>query len=137
MFISQIFIPEIHLRQPGFTYSACGPITKKEKKRIQKFKETRDSLYIYLNELDKTCFQHDKAYVDFKDLTRRTASDKILCDNTFNIAKNLKYDGYQHGLALMFYKFFDKKTSVGAFKNDIMSNKELAEEQHNPIIRKF
>ena len=110
---------------------------KKKKKRIQKFKETRDSLHIYLNELDKTCFQHDKVYGDFKDLTRRTASDKILCDNTFNIAKNLKYDGYQHGLALMFYKVFDKKTSAGAFENEIMSNKELAEEQHNPIIRKF
>ena len=89
---------------------------KKKKKRIQKFKETRDSLHIYLNELDKTCFQHDKVYGDFKDLTRRTASDKILCDNTFNIAKNLKYDGYQHGLALMFYKVFDKKNFCWSFR---------------------
>ena len=52
------FIPEMHLRQPEFTYSACGPFTK-NKERIQKFKETGDSRYIYQNELDKACFQHD------------------------------------------------------------------------------
>ena len=61
------FMPEIHLRQPGITYSACGPFTKNEK-RIQKFKQTGDSRYIYRNELDKGCFQHDMAYGDFKDL---------------------------------------------------------------------
>ena len=52
------FTPEINLRQPGFTYSACRPFTK-NKERIQKFKETRDSRYIYQNELDKACFQHN------------------------------------------------------------------------------
>ena len=83
----------------------------KKKERIQKFKETGDSRYIYQNELDKACFRHDMAYEDFKDLTRRTASDKILRDKAFNIAKNPKYDGYQHGLVLMVSKFFDKKTS--------------------------
>ena len=71
------FMPEMHLRQPGFTCSACGPFTKK-KERIQKFKETGDSQYIYQNELDKGCFQHDMAYGDFADLTRRTASDNVL-----------------------------------------------------------
>ena len=71
------FMPEMHLRQPGFTFSACGPFTKK-KERIQKFKETGDSQYIYQNELDKGCFQHDMAYGDFADLTRRTASDNVL-----------------------------------------------------------
>ena len=90
----------MHLRQPGFTYSACRTFTK-NKKRIQKFKETGDSRYIFQNELDKACFQQDVAYWDFKDLTRRTASDKILCDKTFNIAKNPKYDGYQRGIASM------------------------------------
>ena len=60
------FIPEIHLRQPGFT---CVPFTK-DKERIQKFKQTGDSRYIYRNELDKACFQHDMAYGDFKDLKR-------------------------------------------------------------------
>ena len=78
------FIPEMDLRQPGFTYSACGPFTK-NKERIQKFKQTGDSRYIYKNELDKACFQHDMAYGDFKNLKRRTAADNVLRDKTFNI----------------------------------------------------
>ena len=82
-------------------------IYKKNKEGIKKFKETEDSRYIYQNELDKACFQHDMTYGDFKELTRRTASDKILRDKTFNIAKNPKYDGYQGGLASMVSKFFD------------------------------
>ena len=90
------FMLEMHLRQPGFTYSACGPFTK-NRERIQKCKETGDTSYIYKNELDKTCFQHDMAYGDFKDLAKRTASDRILRDKAFNIAKNPKYDGYQRG----------------------------------------
>ena len=97
------FMPEMYLRQPGFTYSACGPFTK-NKERIQKFKETGDSRYIYQNELDKGCFQHDKAYGDFKHLTRRKASDKILRVKACSIAKIPKYDGYQCGLASMVYK---------------------------------
>ena len=60
------FMPEMHLKQPRFTYSACGPFTK-NKERIQKFKETGDTNHIYNNELDKACFQHDMAYGDFKD----------------------------------------------------------------------
>ena len=80
------FMPEIHLKQPGFTYSACGPFTK-NKERIQKFKETGDTSFIYKNEFDKACFQKDMAYRDFQDLERRTASDNILRDKTFNIAK--------------------------------------------------
>ena len=85
-------MPEMHLRQPGFTYSACGPFTKNQE-RIQKFKETGDTSYIYKNELDKACFQHDMADGDFKELPRRTASDKILRDKAFNNSKNPKYDG--------------------------------------------
>ena len=76
---------------------------------LEKFKKTGDSRHIYKNKLDKACFQHDMAYGDFKDLARRTASDKVLRDKAFNIAKNPKYDGYQRGLASMVYKFFDKK----------------------------
>ena len=72
-------MPEMHLKQPGFIYSACGPFTK-NKARIQKLKETGDTSYIYKNELDKVCFWHDMAYGDFKDLARRTASDKVLRD---------------------------------------------------------
>ena len=79
-------MPEMHI-----------PFTK-NKEKIQKFKETGDSRYIYQNKLDKPCFQHDMTYGDFKDLTRRTASDKILHEKTFNTAKNPKYNGYQHDL---------------------------------------
>ena len=104
------FMPEIHLKQPGFTYSACGPFTK-NKDRIQKFKETKEINYIYKNELDKACFQHDVAYGGFKDLGKRTGYDKVLKDKAFNVGKNPKYDGYQRGLASMVYKFFDKKSA--------------------------
>ena len=90
------FMPEIHLKQPEFTYSGCGPFTKNNEK-IQKSKETGDTSYICKNELDKVCFQHDMACGNFKDLKRRTASDKILEDRAFNIAKNTKYDDYQRG----------------------------------------
>ena len=105
------FVPEMYLRQPGFTYSTCGPFTK-NKERIQKFKQTGNSRYIYKNELDKACFQHDMAHGDFKDLKRRTAADKFLRDKAFNVAKNLKYDGYQRGLASMVYKFLIKSLKV-------------------------
>ena len=79
------FMPEMHLKQPGFTYSACGPFTK-NKERIQKSKEAGDTKYIHRIELDKACFQHDTANGDFKDLGRRTASDKVLKNKAFNIA---------------------------------------------------
>ena len=111
------FIHEMHLKQHGFTYRACGTFTK-NKGRIQKFKETGDTDYIYKNELDKACFQHDMAYGDFKDLARRTVSDKVLRDKVFNIAKNAKYDGYKRGLTSMVYKFFDKKSKGNGIAND-------------------
>ena len=101
------FKPEMHLRQPQFTYSACGPFTK-NKERIQKFKKTGDTKYIYRNELHKACFQHDMAYGDFKDFARRTAANKVLRNKTFNIAKYPRYDGYQRELPSMVYKLFDK-----------------------------
>ena len=81
----------------------------KIKNEFKNKKKTGDTSYIYKNELDKACFQHDMAYGGFKDLKRRTASDKILRYKAFNIAKNPKYDGYQRGLASVIYKFFDKK----------------------------
>ena len=101
----------MHLKQPGFTYSACRPFTK-DKQRIPKFRETGDTNYIYKNKLDKACFQHDMAFGDFKDLARRKASDKVLRDKAFNIAKSPKYDGYQRGLASMVYKFLIKSQQV-------------------------
>ena len=129
-------MPEMHLKQPEFTRSAWPPFAK-NKERLQKFKETWDTKYIYRNELDKACFQHDMAYGDFKDLARRTASDKVLRDKAFNIAKSPKYDGYQRGLASMVYKFFDKKSKSGGVKIPLDSNEDLAKELHKPIIRKF
>ena len=76
----------MHLKQPGFTYNACGTFTKNTQ-RIQKFKETGDAKYIYRNQLDKACFQHDMAYGDFKDLERITASDKVLTDKHLILLK--------------------------------------------------
>ena len=134
------FMPEMHLRQPQFTYSACGPFTK-HKERIQKVKETGDTNYIYKNELDKACFAHDAAYSDNKDLTKRTVADKILRNRAFNIAKDPKYDGYQRGLTPMVYKFFDKKSKGSGAKHVNIKltpqNQQLAKELHKPIIRKF
>ena len=128
------FKPEMHLRPQGFTYSASGPFAK-NKERIQKFKETEDSRYIYKSELDKTCFQHDMTYGNFKYLTRRTASDKILRDKLFNIAKNPKYDEYERGHASMVEKYFHKKCFGSGIKNENMSNQELEKELHKPIIK--
>ena len=107
------------------------PLLKKE--RIQKFKEIGDTNYIYKNELDKACFQHDVAYGYFKDLPKRTVSDKVLRDKAFN--------GYQRGLVSIVYKFFVKNSrgncvillaNKSAFNNEI-----LAEELHKPITEKF
>ena len=80
------FMLEMHLRQRGFTYSACGPFTK-NKQRIQKFMQTGDTNYIYRNGLEKACFEHDMAYGKYKDLEKRTQSDKVLKDKAFEIAK--------------------------------------------------
>ena len=128
------FMPEMHLRQPQFVYSACGPFTR-HKERIKKFKQTGDTRYIYRNELDKACFQHDSAYADNKDLINRTKSDKVLRDKTYNIASNPDYDGYQGGLASMVYKFFDKKSMGSGFARD--SSLILADERQKPVIKKF
>ena len=124
------FMPEMHLRQPRFVYSACGPFTRR-KERIKEFKRTGDTRYICRNELDKACFQHDSAYADHKDLINRTEAE---------------YDGYQKGLTSMVYKFFDKKSTGSGFKKLkntaepralARSSSILADERHKPIIRKF
>ena len=104
------FMPEIHLRQSQFTYSAFGPFTKYEQ-RMKKFRETGDTSHIYKNELDQACYVRDAAYSDSKDLTKRTVADKILKNKAFDIAKDPKYDGYQRGLASMVYKFFESKVA--------------------------
>ena len=137
------FMPEMHLRQPQFVYSACGPFTR-HKERIKKFKQTGDTRYIYRNELDKACFQHDSAYADHKDLINRTKSDKLLRDEAYNIASNPEYDGCQRGLASMVYKVFDskvaspdKKSTGSGVKKLKDSSLILADELHKPVIKKF
>ena len=128
------FMPEMHLRQPQFVYSACGLFTR-HKERIKEFKRAGDTCYIYRNELDKACFQHDSAYGDHKDLINRTKSDKVLRDKAYNIASNPKYGSYQRGLVSMVYKFFDKKSiGSGTVKP---SSLILADELHKPVIKKF
>ena len=128
------FMPEMYLKQLGFTYSACGPLTK-NKERIEKFMQRGNTDFIYKNVVDKACFQHDMAYGKSKDLAKRTQSDKVLRDKAFKIASDPKYDGYQRGLASMVYKFFDKKSSGSGIANE--PNYQLANELHKPIIRKL
>ena len=133
------FMPEMHLRQPRFVYSACVPFTR-HKERIKEFKRTDDMRYIYRSELDKACFQHDSAYANHKDLINRTEADKVLKDKACDIASNPEYDGYQRGLASMVHKFFDKKSTGSGFKklkNTARNSSILADELHKPIIRKF
>ena len=134
LLVGDKFIPEMHLKQPGFTYSACGPCTK-NKERIEKFMQTGNTDFIYKNELDKACFQHDMPYGKSKDLIKRTPSDKVFSDKVFKIDTNANYNGYQRGLASMVYKFFDKKSSGSGIINE--PNYQLANELHKTIIRKF
>ena len=106
--------------------------TKKEFKNLKK--QEIQAIFTKIN-LIKACFQHDVAYGDFKDLARRTASDKVLRDKAFNIAKNPKYDGYQGGLASTLYKFLEKKSKGSGVNIPLEFNEQLAEELHKPIIR--
>ena len=144
------FMPEMHLRQPQFVYSACGPFTR-HKERIKEFKRTGDTRLLYGNELDKACFKHDAAYAKYKDVENRLISDQKLKNSAYDIASNPKYDGYQRGLASMIYKFFgskvaslDKKTmsvkgnaKPSSFERTKEVNKILAEKLHKPVIKKF
>ena len=140
LLVGDKFMPEMHLRQPQFVYSACGPFTR-HKERIKEFKRTGDTRYICRNELDKACFQHDSAYADHKDLINRTETDKVLRDKAYDIASNPKDDGYQRGLASMVYKIFHKRSTGSGFKKLKNTTKPsssiLADERHKPIIRKF
>ena len=132
LLVGDTFMPEMHLRKPGFTQSACGSFTK-NKERIKKFMQTENTDFIYKNELDKVCFQHDMAYDKAKDLVRKIQSDKVLRDKAFNIARDPKQDGYQRGLVSMVYRFLDKRSSGGSITNE--SNYQLAGELHKLIIR--
>ena len=107
LLVGNKFMTEMHLKQPGFTYSAFVPFTK-NKERIQKFEETGGTDYIYKNKLYKACSQHDMAYGAFKNLSKRTIADKVWWDKALKIASDQKYDGYQRGLASMYLNFLIK-----------------------------
>ena len=103
--------------------------------------QTGNTDFVYKNELDKVCFQHDMAYGKPKYLIKRTQSDKVLKDKAFKIASHPKCDGYQKGIASMGYKLFYKKSSsLDKSKGSGIINKpnyQLANKLHKPIIRKF
>ena len=132
----------MHLRQPGFTYSACGPFTK-SKEKIQKFIQTGDKRFIYQNNLDKTCFQYDMAYGSYKDSAKRTESAKVLGNKAFKFTSNPTYDGYEKVLAAIVYKFFDKKSAAirankfAGSSTKYIQSQQLADELHKPVIKKF
>ena len=130
LLVGDTFMVEMHLKQPG----ACGPFIK-NKEGIEKFMQTGNTDFVYKNELDKACFQHDMAYRKSKDLIKRTQPDKVLKDKAFKIANNPNYNDYQRGLASMAYRFFDKKSKGSGIINE--PNYQLANEFHKPIIRKF
>ena len=126
----------MHLKQPDFTYSICDPFTK-NKERIEKFMETKNTEYISKNDLDEACFQHDITNGKFKDLNKRTQSDKVLRDKNFKISGYPKCDGYQRGLVSMVYKFFDKASTGSGIKNEIKQNYQIPNEHNKVIIRKL
>ena len=92
------FMPEMHLKQPGFTYSACGSFSK-NKERIEKLMQTGNTDFIYRNELDEVGFQHDMASRKSNDLAKRTQSDKVSKDQALKSARDPKSYRFQRGLA--------------------------------------
>ena len=135
LLVGDKFMPKLHLWDPKVKkYSACGPFTK-HTQRINKFLNTGLLSEIYKNELDKACFQHDMAYNKYKDLKGRTQSDIVLKNTAYKIAVNPKYDGYQRMLASMVRKFFNERSKKVLGSG--IENKQLADELHKPIIRKF
>ena len=129
LLVEDKFMTEIHLSQNGFIYSAWEPFRQsKNKKKKKKIKETGDTRYIYQNQLDKVCFQHDMAYGDFKDLTRRTASDKTLLDkavlillkiwNTININAHL----LQLVSGIGIKNVFQIKNTLKNYTNQVLEN---------------
>ena len=127
------FMPEMHLRQPGFIYISCEPFTK-NKERMQKFKETEDWGYIYQNKLDKACFQHDAAY---ENLTRRTTSDKISHDKAFSSATNPKYMDVNVDLLQLSINVLIKKLLVEQLKLKICQTKRFLENYTNQLLENF
>ena len=117
------FMPELHLKQPRITCSACGSFSK-NKERIEKFIQSGNTDFVYKSKLGKACFQHDMAYGKSKDLAKRTKPDKVLGDLNMIVFKK---DYLQ--------KFFDKKSSGSGV--DAKPNYQLASELHRQMIRRF
>ena len=113
LLVEDKFVSEMHLRQLGLIYSACGSFIKNEE-RIQDFQATRDSRYIYQNEIDHIFFQNDMVYGGFKDFPSRTSLEKVLCCKAFAVVENTKFDEHQREPVWMVYNFFDKMSSGGA-----------------------
>ena len=129
-------IPLFHVVfKKNWFYVQCLWFIYKNKEIIEKFMQTENTDFIYRNELDIACFQHNMAYGKSKDLTKRAQSDKVLRDREFKIASDTKYDGYQRGLASMVYKLFDKNYSRSGVANE--PSYQMANKLHRQIIRKF
>ena len=140
LLVGDKFMPEMHLRQPRFVYSECGPFTR-HKERIKEFKRTGNINLLCKNALDKACFKYNAAYAKYKDVENRLIADERLKNSAYDIASNPEYGGYQRGLASMVYNFFNSnvaprnKTISGKGTKEV--NKILAEELHKPVIRKI
>ena len=124
------FIPELHLKQPGFTYSVCGPFAENVE-RNQKLWQTGNLKHLYRSELDEACLAHDAIYSDSDDLAKTTISEKILKDRAYEIAKNSGYDEHQRALASMVNKLFRKK---GSFIRDIRTKFGVCNSPQSPDI---
>ena len=127
LLVGDKFMPEMHLRQPRFVYSACGPFTR-HKGRIKEFKRTGNINLLYRNALDKACFKHGAVYAKYKDVENRLIAHDKLKNSAYDIASNPEYDGYQRGLASMVYKFFNSKVAP---RNKTISRKGTEELQKN------
>ena len=134
LLVGDKFLTEMHLKQPGFTYSVCGSFTI-NKERIETLMQTGNTDFIYKNELDKACFQYDMAYGKSKDLTKRSQLNKVYRDKAFKTADDPKYDGYQKRLVSVVYKLFDKKSRGSGVATE--PNYQLENLLHRQIIRKF
>ena len=135
LLVGDKFMPELHLWDPKVKkYSACGPFTK-HTQRINQFMKDGRLSHLYKNQLDKTCFQHDAAYNKYKDLKDRTQSDVVLKNKAYKIAADPKYNGYERALASIVWKYFNERSKkvIGLG----IETKQLANELHKPIIRKF
>ena len=127
------FMSELQLKQPGFTYSACGPFTRNKEKLKNLCRQEIQILFTEMS-LIKLPFNMMQLMV-YRKIQQKELNQKVLRDKAFKIVSDPKYYGYQRGLASMVYKFFDKKSS-GSGVTTIEPNYQLANALHKQIIRK-